>query len=159
MFWDQVRLMRLGGSGLGDFPSRNPVSARAVPASHEGYPQRVSWVLTALPGKLLLRLRRRSLNSPLGMLAPRRRSRWARYENRDSCSAEAQLLAGAVQRMRCSGSTRTALKLARMRSRAPRGEFPQIFSRKAASCCLRNPAPGARRHSGAGGVQGEIGLR
>lgn len=48
--------MRLGGAGLGDFPSRNPVSARAVPASHEGYPQKVSWVLTDP-------LRNRSLDS------------------------------------------------------------------------------------------------
>lgn len=49
VFWGQVRLMGLGGSGLGDFPQGARYQARTFPTSYEGYPQRGSRVLTDPP--------------------------------------------------------------------------------------------------------------
>ena len=74
-----------------------------------------------VPGKLFLRHLRRSLNSPLRMLA---RGGVASGELATKTAAPAARRPSSL-RVRCSGSTRTALKLARMRSRAPRGESPK----------------------------------
>lgn len=74
-----------------------------------------------LPGKLLLRLLRRSLNLPLRILA----SGGVASGRLATKTATPAARRPSSLRVRCSGSTRTALKLARMRSRAPRGESPK----------------------------------
>lgn len=146
MFCD--RLMGPRGSGLGDFPPGNPVSAGVVSTSYEGHPRRGNRVLTDSQP---------SLDSSFTASSPGRASHRRPLRQHAPGAAPCRVEAGRTVGV---WSTRTASEAARRRARAPQGAppTPSPFPKDRLEM-LTKFGSWSRLASSAGGVQGEVSPR